>query len=73
MPHTSILHFAPEVADDTVRNIYAGAHCKAPTRMAGFNEDPEPYLIRTHHEADYGAVPQVLFRENQPATLWRLR
>jgi hypothetical protein len=56
---------------DTVRNIYAGAHCKAPTRMAGFDEDPEPYVIRTHHEADFGAVPQVLFTENQPATLWR--
>jgi len=56
---------------DTVRNIYAGAHCKAPTRMGGFDADPEPYVIRSHHEADYGAVPQVLFRENQPATLWR--
>jgi hypothetical protein len=56
---------------DTVRNLYAGAHCKAPTRMAGFDEAPEPYVIRSHHEADYGAVPQVLFRENQPATLWR--
>jgi len=56
---------------DTVRNLYAGAHCKAPTRMAGFDADPEPYIIRSHHEADYGAVPQVLFRENQPATLWR--
>ncbi len=56
---------------DTVRNLYAGAHCKAPTRMAGFDADPEPYIIRSHHEADYGAVPQVLFTENQPATLWR--
>ena len=56
---------------DTVRNLYAGAHCTAPTRMAGFDEDPEPFVLRSHHEADYGAVPQVLFRENQPATLWR--
>lgn len=56
---------------DTVRNVYAGAHCKAPTRMAGFDAEPEPYIIRSHHEADYGAVPQVLFKENQPATLWR--
>ena len=56
---------------DTVRNLYAGAHCTSPTRMAGFQEDPEPYILRSHHEADYGAVPQVLFRENQPATLWR--
>ena len=56
---------------DTVRNVYAGAHCKAPTRMAGFDADPEPYILRSHHEADYGAVPQVLFKEGQPATLWR--
>lgn len=56
---------------DTTRNIYAGAHCKAPSRMAGFDEPPEEYVIRSHHEADYGAVPQVLFKPNQPATLWR--
>lgn len=56
---------------DTTRNLYAGAHCKAPTRMAGFDADPEPYILRSHHEADYGAVPQVLFKEGQPATLWR--
>jgi len=56
---------------DTTRNLYAGAHCKAPTRMAGFDAQPEPYIIRSHHEADYGAVPQVLFKEGQPATLWR--
>jgi hypothetical protein len=56
---------------DTVRNVYAGAHCKAPSRMAGFDVEPEPYIIRSHHEADYGAVPQVLFKEGQPATLWR--
>jgi len=56
---------------DTTRNLYAGAHCKAPSRMAGFDVPPDPYVIRSHHEADYGAVPQVLFKENQPATLWR--
>jgi hypothetical protein len=56
---------------DTVRNIYAGAHCKAPSRMAGFDAEPEQYVIRSHHEADYGAVPQVIFKEGQAATLWR--
>ncbi len=56
---------------DTTRNLYAGGHCTAPTRMAGFDEEPEPYILRSHHEAGFGAVPQVLFTEDQPATLWR--
>ena len=56
---------------DTTRNLYAGGHCTAPTRMAGYNREPEPYIIRTHHEAGFGAVPQVLLKKGQPATLWR--
>ncbi len=56
---------------DTTRNLYAGGHCTAPTRMAGFEEEPEPYILRSHHEAGFGAVPQVLLKKDQPATLWR--
>ncbi len=56
---------------DTTRNLYAGGHCTAPTRMAGLNQAPEPYILRSHHEAGFGAVPQVLFKKEQPATLWR--
>jgi hypothetical protein len=56
---------------DTTRNLYAGGHCTAPSHMAGFNEVPDTYILRSHHEAGFGAVPQVLFREGQPATLWR--
>ncbi len=56
---------------DTTRNLYAGGHCTAPTQMAGFDKSPERYILRSHHEAGFGAVPQVLFREEQPATLWR--
>ncbi len=56
---------------DTTRNLYAGGHCTAPTNMAGFGERPEPFILRSHHEAGFGAVPQVLFKDGQPATLWR--
>ncbi len=56
---------------DTTQNLYAGGHCTAPTRMDGLNAEPAPYMLRSHHEAGFGAVPQVLFREDQPATLWR--
>ncbi len=56
---------------DTTRNLYAGGHCTAPTHMAGFGERAEPFILRSHHEAGFGAVPQVLFKDGQPATLWR--
>ncbi len=54
-----------------MRNTYAGAHCTAPTRMDGFDQAPEPYILRNHHESDSGVAPQILLRQEQPATLLR--
>jgi hypothetical protein len=56
---------------NTVRNTYAGAHCTAPTLMDGFDGSPEPYILRNHHESDWGVAPQILLRKGQPATLLR--
>lgn len=56
---------------NTVKNLYGGAHCVAPTLMAGFDKEPEPYIMRTHHETDWGVAPQILFKDNQPATVLR--
>ncbi len=53
----------------TVYNTYGGAHCTAPTLMDGFGEPASPYTLQTHHESDWGVAPQVLLRENQPATV----
>jgi L-fucose isomerase-like protein len=54
---------------DTERNHFFGAHCTAPSRMAGLEKPPESYILRSHNEAGWGCVPQVLFREQQPVTM----
>ena len=54
---------------NTVENTYGGAHCTSPTLMDGFDEAPASYILRNHHESDWGVAPQVLFREDQRATV----
>ncbi len=54
-----------------VQNTYGGSHCVAPTKMDGFDKLEETYLLRSHHETDWGTAPQVLFKENQPATIFK--
>jgi L-fucose isomerase-like protein len=54
---------------DTERNHFFGAHCTAPSKMAGLDAPPESYILRSHNEAGWGCVPQVLFREQQPVTM----
>ncbi len=56
---------------NTVLNNYGGAHCTAPTLMDGFDRAGAQYILRNHHESDWGVAPQVLLRENQPATVMK--
>ncbi|KXB07673.1 hypothetical protein AKJ51_00575 [candidate division MSBL1 archaeon SCGC-AAA382A20] len=45
------------------------AHCTAPTKMAGFDEEAECYDASLHHETKLGLAPSVKFREGQEVTL----
>ncbi len=45
------------------------AHCTAPTKMAGFDEEAESYDASLHHETKLGLAPSVKFREDQDITL----
>ena len=50
-------------------NLYFGAHCTCPSKMGGPEAVARPYILRSHSEAGWGCVPQVLFPEDQPATM----
>lgn len=54
---------------DTARKLYFGAHCTSPCRMMGPGGPREPYALRSHAEAGWGCVPQVLFTVGQKVTL----
>ncbi|HUT92380.1 MAG TPA: hypothetical protein VMY37_22990 [Thermoguttaceae bacterium] len=61
--------FMQDPAPNTVENTLMGAHCSSPTKLDGFNAEPEPFILRNHHESETGVAPQVLWRVGQEATV----
>ena len=54
---------------NVAENLYFGAHCTCPSKMGGPESAARPYILRSHSEAGWGCVPQVLFPEDQPVTM----
>ncbi|HID77717.1 MAG TPA: hypothetical protein EYP56_17190 [Planctomycetaceae bacterium] len=61
--------FQQNAAMNTTENHYFGAHCTAPSKMLGPKGRAEPYILRTHAEAGWGCVPQILFKPGQEVTM----
>ncbi len=61
--------FQQNAAMNTTENLFFGAHCTAPSKMLGPAGPAEPYILRTHCEAGWGCVPQVLFKPGQELTM----
>lgn len=61
--------FQQNSAMNTEGNLYFGAHCTSPSRMRGRDGPPEPFILRSHAEAGWGCVPQVLFTKGQELTM----
>ncbi|KXA98058.1 hypothetical protein AKJ37_01490 [candidate division MSBL1 archaeon SCGC-AAA259I09] len=57
----------PVIVPDENRVIVA--HCTAPTRMTGFDEEAQRYDASLHHETKLGLAPSVEFKEGQEITL----
>lgn len=63
--------FQQNAAMQTERNLFFGAHCTSASKMQGADAAAEPYILRTHAEAGWGCVPQVLFSAGQEVTMAR--
>ena len=63
--------FQNDPVPETVHNNLIAAHCTCGTRLKGFDQTSEPYVLRSHSESDIGVATQVLWREGQPVTLVR--
>ena len=46
-----------------------GAHCSCPTKLNGFDSEPEPFILRDHHESETGVSPQVLWHKDKEVTV----
>ena len=56
-------------APNTVNNTLMGAHCSSPRKLRGFDQPPEPCILRSHSESEIGVSPQVLWPVGEPVTL----
>ncbi len=63
--------FMNDPVPETYKNLLIAAHCSSGTRLNGFKEAPEPYILRSHSESNLGVSTQVLWREGQKVTLVR--
>ncbi|MHC4259996.1 MAG: hypothetical protein ACYSTF_06260 [Planctomycetota bacterium] len=61
--------FMQDPAPNTVNNTLMGAHCSCPTKLDGFDNSPEPLILRNHSESELGVSPQVLWRIGQKVTV----
>ncbi len=66
--------FQQDPVPDTETNLFIGAHCTSPTRLYGFDQPPEPFILRSHHwyretDQEIGVAVQVLWRKGQKITL----
>lgn len=59
--------FQQDPVADTYNDAVIGAHCSCPTRLNGFDAEPEPFDL-IHHHGNRDAVPRTLWRPGQRIT-----
>jgi hypothetical protein len=65
--------FQNDPVPETVKNRLIVAHCTCGSRLNGFDQPAEPYILRSHSESDIGVSVQVPWRVGQPVTLAQFR
>jgi len=63
--------FMQDPAPNTVNNTLMGAHCSSPTKLRGFDQPPEPMILRSHSESNIGVSPQVIWPVGEPVTVMK--
>ncbi len=63
--------FQQDPAPNTVNGTLMAAHCTGATRLRGFDQKPEPMILRSHSESGIGVSPQVLWPVGAPVTVMK--
>lgn len=61
--------FMQDPCPNTVAGTLMGAHCSSPTRLRGFDSNPEPVILRNHSESTLGVSPQVIWPIGESVTV----
>ncbi len=65
--------FMNDPVPETFKNLLIVAHCTSGTRIGGFQQEPAPYVLRSHSESDIGVSVQVLWPVGKEVTLVRFQ
>jgi len=57
----------------TLRNTRIGAHCTSPSKLNGYDQPHEPFVLMNHSETARGVAPDVLWRVGQEVTVFYAR
>lgn len=63
--------FINDPVPETRQNLLIASHCTCATRLRGLDQDPEPFILRSHSESAKGVSMQVLWPRDAPVTLVR--
>ena len=63
--------FQQDPCPNTINNTLMGAHCSSPTKLRGFDQPSEPFILRSHSESDIGVSPQILWPVGEPVTVMK--
>jgi hypothetical protein len=55
----------------TLRNTRISAHCTSPSKLNGYDQSSEPFLLMEHSETGRGIAPQVKWKVGQEVTIFR--
>ena len=55
----------------TLRNTRINAHCTSPSKLNGYDQPSEPFLLMEHSETGRGIAPQVKWKVGQKVTIFR--
>jgi hypothetical protein len=55
----------------TLRNTRIAAHCTSPSKLNGYDQPSEPFLLMEHSETGRGVAPQVKWKVGQEVTIFR--
>jgi hypothetical protein len=55
----------------TLRNTRISAHCTSPSKLNGYDQPSEPFILMEHSETGRGIAPQVKWKVGQEVTVFR--
>ncbi|MCU0961710.1 MAG: hypothetical protein MUF48_16570 [Pirellulaceae bacterium] len=64
--------FMQDPVPETERGTLIGVHCVCATKLNGWDQPAEPFILRSHSESNLGVAVQVLWRPGQDVTIMQM-